>query len=213
MKTTLLLFTLLISTVAFSEDNKKYTDAMKRNLAMLDTARTIGTFQVLSNSFERIGNAEKDKWLPYYYSAYSIVLMSYMMEDKTQVDVVLDKAQKFIDKADSLEPNNSEIYTVKGFVLSARIMVNPMSRGAQFGPQSGMMLEKATQLDPENPRPYMLKGTSAFYTPPAFGGGKDKAAVLLQTSIDKYQAFKPKNELMPTWGEVRAKMMLEQCRD
>ena len=212
MKSTLLLLSLLISTVTFSQDNKKYTDAMKRNLSMMDTAAAAATLQLMANSFERIANAEKNKWLPYYYAAYTITRISYTVEDKSTIDAILDKAQVFIDKADSLQPNNSEIYAVKSFVLSARIMVNPMSRGAQFGPQSGMVLDKAIELDPANPRPYLLKGTGALYTPPAFGGGKDKAAVLLQTSIDKYKTFKPADELMPNWGEARAKQLLEECK-
>jgi hypothetical protein len=185
---------------------------MKRNIAMLDTAQSAATLQTLANSFERIANAEKTKWLPYYYAAYSTTRMSYLIEDKSQVDGVLDKAQQFIDRADTLQPNNSEIMAVKAFVLSARIMVNPMTRGAQYGPQSGMVLEKAIQLDPSNPRPYLLKGTSAFYTPPAFGGGKDKAATLLTTALEKYKTFKPADELSPDWGEKRTEYMLEQCK-
>lgn len=212
MKTILILIALFISMAAVSQENKKYNEAMKRNIAMLDSATAMNTFQQMANSFERIANAEKDKWLPYYYSSYALARLTYMMEDKTAVDPVLDKAQALIDKADSLQPDQSEIYTIRSFVLSARIMVNPMSRGAQFGPQSAMVLEKAIQLDPSNPRCYLLKGTSAMYTPPAFGGGKDKAAILLQTAIDKYAAFKPANELMPTWGEARAKALLEQCK-
>lgn len=212
MKTTLLLFSLLISISAICQENKKYTESMKRNIAMLDTATSMNTLQLATNSFERIANAEKDEWLPYYYCAYGIGRMSYLVTDKTAVDPMLDRAQAFIDKADSLQKDNSEIYTVKSFILSARIMVDPMTRGAQFGPQSGVVLEKAIQLDPENPRPYMLKGTAALYTPVAFGGGKDKAAVLLQTAIEKYKAFKPAGELMPDWGEQRAVQMLEQCK-
>ena len=210
MKFITLLFTLLITSIAFAQS--KYEDAMKRNLAIMDTAQSMASLQMLANSFERIGNAEKNKWLPYYYAAYTTTRMSYLMPDKSQVDGVLDKAQQFIDKADTIEPNNSEIVTIKAFVLSARIMVNPMTRGAQYGPQSGIMLEKAIELDPSNPRPYMLKGTSAFYTPPAFGGGKDKAQALFETALEKYKAFKPKDELSPDWGERRTEMMLEECK-
>jgi hypothetical protein len=211
MKPIALVLTLLITSNALAQ--KKYEEAMKRNLTMLDTVNTMAGMQSLANSFERIATAEKDKWLPWYYAAYITTILSYQEQDKNQVDGILDKAQMFIDEADTLEPNNSEIYAVKAFVLSARIMVNPMTRGAQYGPKSGTMLEKAIELNPDNPRPYMLKGSSAFYTPAAFGGGKDKAKPLFETSLEKYSSFKPANELMPDWGEERAKEMLEQCRE
>lgn len=212
MKSALPLFLLLISTFSYSQDNKKYLDAMQRNLKLMDTAMSVTTMQQLSNSFERIGNAEKNKWLPYYYASYCIARMSYLADDKSKIDGMLDKAQQLIDKADTLQPENSEIYTVKSMITSGRIMVDPASRGEQFGTQSGIILEKAIQLDSENPRPYLLKGTAAFYTPPAYGGGKEKAAVLLQKSILKYEAFQPADELMPDWGEARAKQLLEMCK-
>src|SRR4030095_1022516 len=130
MKPITLLLALLISCSVFAQ--KKYEDAMKRNLSMLDTAQGAATLQTLSNSFERIADAEKDKWLPYYYAAYSNTRMIYVKPDKSKVDEVLDKAQQLIDKADTLQPDNSEIVAVKAFILSARIMVNPMTRGAQY---------------------------------------------------------------------------------
>lgn len=212
MKSRLLLLLLFISTFSFSQDHKKYMDAMQRNLKLMDTAQSVATLQQLSNSFERIGNAEKDIWLPYYYASYCLARLSFATEDKSQLDGMLDKAQQLIDKADTLQPENSEIYTVKSMITSGRIMVDPSSRGAQFGPQSGMILEKAIQLDPENPRPYLLKGTAAFYTPAAYGGGKDKATALLQKSLLKYDKFQPSDELMPDWGEARAKQLLEMCK-
>ena len=92
-------------------------------------------------------------------------------------------------------------------------MVNPMVRGAQYGPISGAFLDQAIQLDPANPRPYLMKGTSAFYTPEQWGGGKDKAAKLFQTALEKYEAFKPADNLAPNWGEARTKDLLEQCKE
>jgi hypothetical protein len=51
-----------------------------------------------------------------------------------------------------------------------------------------------------------------FYTPPAFGGGKDKAQPLFEEAIKRYKAFKPANSIMPTWGEKKAEEMLAECK-
>ncbi len=41
---------------------------MKKNLALFDSAKTTADYQTLANTFERIGDAEKTQWLPYYYA-------------------------------------------------------------------------------------------------------------------------------------------------
>lgn len=205
-----LLLLFLIPAIAFSQS--KYEDAMHKNLAVMDTSQNLSSYIQYSNAFERIANAEKNKWLPYYYAAYASTVNSYTVTDPTQKQQQLDHAQMLINKADSLQPKNSEITTVKAFVLSAMIMIDPARNGAVYGPQSNALLDRAIQQDTTNPRPYYLKGVSAYYTPPAFGGGKEKAVQLLQTSLNKFTTFKPENDLMPTWGAVPAKMMLLQAQ-
>lgn len=217
MKTLKLIFAIALMAITINsqaqDKEKRYHDAMSKNIAMLDTAQNSNALQLIANNFERIANAEQNKWLPYYYASYALARSIYTISDQSKIDAVLDKADRFISIADSLQPKNSEIITVKAFVASGRIMVNPMVRGAQYGPISGTFLEQAIQLDPTNPRPYMLKGTSAFYTPPQWGGGKDKAAQLLQTAMDKYVAFKPADDIAPNWGEKRTQDLLAQCKE
>ena len=215
MKTKQLLLMLALSVMAihsFAQDNR-YHDAMQRNIAILDTAQAAGSLQTIANNFERIAMAEQNKWLPFYYTSYALARSIYGIKDPGQIDAVLDKADRFIAIADSLQPSSSEIITMKSFITSGRIMVNPMQRGAQYGPMANTLIEEAIKLDPDNPRPYLLKGTSAFYTPEQWGGGKDKAAKFLQIALDKYTVFKPADDLSPDWGAERTKVMLEQCKE
>ena len=69
------------------------------------------------------------------------------------------------------------------------------------------------KLDPENPRPYLLKGQSAMYTPPQYGGGKEVALPLLEQAVEKFKSFKPKSSIMPNWGAQRANTVLEQFKN
>jgi phosphoglycerol transferase MdoB-like AlkP superfamily enzyme len=105
---------LLLSDSVFSQD--KYESGMKINLAKMDECKNSNDYLKVSNSFERIAIAEKDKWLPYYYSALNCVLASYIDSSKTTKDIYLNKADKYINAADSLAPENSEIYTLKGML-------------------------------------------------------------------------------------------------
>ena len=172
MKKINLLLLLLLPLMSFSQ-NQKFIDAMTRSLEEMSNAATAEAFLAVSNRFERIALAEKTEWLPYYYAAYARSVSAFIAGDKSKVDEVLDVAQKLVDVADSLSPDNSEIVLMKAMVLAGRISVDPMSRGMQYGMQSGMLMQRAITLDDSNPRSYYMMGQSLFYTPEQFGGGKE----------------------------------------
>ncbi|MFN3940019.1 MAG: hypothetical protein ACK4IY_05495 [Chitinophagales bacterium] len=191
--------------------NTKYLDAMKKAIAEFSADSTAEQFTTVANKFERIALAEKIEWLPYYYAALSKTYVSFLSNDKSKVDEILDGAQKLADKADSLSPGNSEVVLLKSMILGGRIMVDPMSRGMQYGMQAGALTNQAIQLNPDNPRAYLMMGQSLFYTPEQFGGGKDKGCAMLQTSREKFEKFIPASEIDPDWGEDMLLQLIAQC--
>ena len=106
----LFLFAAIIcfASITFAQSDK-YINAMKANIAQLDSVMSKGNAVELSNNFERIGNAEKTQWLPFYYAGYCTVMNAYNEKDVAKKDAIADKAQQFINKADSiLGKENSE---------------------------------------------------------------------------------------------------------
>ena len=206
----LTILALVITCLSATAQNKKYTDAMEKNVAAVDTSRTIEQLQPLDNNFERIANAEKKEWLPYYYAAYCNVSMTYATKGNV-IDTYCDKADALARKADSLSPNNSEILSLKAQIAAARIGVNPMVRGQKFGSEAHALREKAKSIDPTNPRPWFLEGMSLFYTPSAFGGGKDKAKVSYTKALELFEMFKPASSIHPAWGKQTTAYFLKQC--
>ena len=192
--------------------NSKFVSSMEKNLSTMDTAQNMATYRSLSNSFERIANAEKKEWLPDYYIAFCYIMMANLETNNNLVDDYCDKADAFLNKADSLKPNNSEIYVLKGWAASSRIKVEPMTRGMKYGLTSSNLQEKAKSLDPSNPRPYFMLGMGKYYTPSAFGGGKDKALPLFTEAVNKFKTFKPSSNIMPKWGEKKSIEMLADCK-
>lgn len=200
---------LVISAGAFAQ-SARYADFMKKTIAQLDSARTTEDLQNAANSFERIANAEKDQWLPYYYAGYALVMKSFYTRDKSQVDGMVDKADEYIAMAESLTSNNSEVTTLKAMALQSRLSVDP-SRGMTMGPKSTMLLQDALKQEPlNNPRALTQLAQSTYYTPTAFGGGKEPGLVYLKKAIDSYGTFKPTTELDPHWGEDYAKNLYQQ---
>ena len=211
MKKIFLLIALTAISLNSFADGGQYMNAMKKAVSMTDTTSSAAGLQSLSNHFQRIANVERTEWLPYYYAAYCIAGSAFVQKDKDKLDDYLDNAEALLNVADSISPNNSEIYTVKAMIAQGRIAVSPMKRGKKFGTIANDFGKRAMELDSTNPRPYLLKGTGLFYTPSMFGGGKDKAKPVLEVALTKYGFFKPASEIAPHWGLDRVKKMLAEC--
>jgi hypothetical protein len=205
------ILSILFLTVAIADD--KYEKEIKKNLEKIDECRTPNDFIKLANNFERIAVAEKDKWLPYYYSAFVYILASYVDSSNSRKDIYLDKSDKFNNIADSLQPNNSEIYALKGMISQARMQVDPMNRWQKYGAEATNNFTKAMQIDTLNPRPEYLIGVGVFFTPKQFGGGPTAAKPILEKSLAKFEKFVPENEIMPNWGKEQVVEYLKQINE
>ncbi len=205
-------FVLMLSFASFAQ-SEKFSAAMKKNLDGMEASFKSPTDLIsMANNFERIANAEKNQWLPFYYAAFCQVNGGFMEQDKSKVDGMADKASDLIAKADSLSPNNSEISCIKSMIASCHMMVDPMQRWQEYGQESSSNLEAAIAQDPSNPRPYYLKGQGLKFTPEQFGGGCKTAKPALQASLDKFTAFKPASELNPNWGKQQVENLMKECK-
>lgn len=213
MKKFMLIIAVTLITANSFAQSDKYIAAMKSNIAAIDTSyKNPANLLTLANNFERIATAEKNQWLAYYYAALCQVNYTYMEQDKSKVDAIADKATALINKADSLQPNNSEISCIKSMIASSHMMVNPMQRYMEYGPESASNIEAAMQQDPTNPRPEFLKGQGLRFTPEQFGGGCATAKPVLQSSLNKFNNFKPASDIHPNWGKQRVEKLLSECK-
>jgi hypothetical protein len=200
---------MLMATVSFAQSDK-YQKGMEKAIETLDSAKTPDDYTNTAAMFQRIGDAEKTQWLPYYYAALSHLWRGFG-DPKANKDDVANQAEAMLAKAEVLEPKNAEIFIAKNMASTIHMLVDPMNRWQQYGAEAGNALGTAKQLEPNNPRVYFLEGQSLFGTPAQFGGGKDKAKPLFEKSIELFKTFKPASNLHPTWGLKSAQEMLVRC--
>lgn len=199
----------LMSLVSYAQTN--YEKVMTEKINKLEATRSPEELQALANDFQRIADKEKDKWQPSYYTA-----LAYIQKGRAQMqggnnqalEETADQAQKFVDAAEAMEKNNSEIHLLQKMIYSLKMMVNPMERFRTFGAQAEEELKKAEQLDPTNPRVTLIKAEDVYYTPEQFGGSKTKGMELFKTAMEKFGTFKPKTALDPNWGKTEAQYFL-----
>jgi hypothetical protein len=183
---------------------------MKMNIAKLDTASSGESLTNLANNFERIANAEKTQWQPYYYASYCYVVMAYLSPDKTKIDLLADRAEALLQQADAIDKNNSEISCMFAMISSCRLLVDPMGRFPTKGAEAQSQLEKAKQQNADNPRVYLLQARMQLRIPEGMGGGKKIAKASAELAVQKFNNFKPENSIAPNWGAQQAKSLLDK---
>lgn len=209
--TFVLLAGLFSLTLQAQQANEKYVKAMKKAIAGLDTLQTAELWLETSNTFERIATKEPKEWLPAYYVALCHAMAYNLTQDRSKHELLAKKAEEFINKADALNPDNSEIYVVKNMVSGLFIRLNPMVNGQKYAPVAAAQLAKAMELDPENPRAHMQQGTTLFFTPEQWGGNKAAGKAALEQAAVKFEAFKPASSIHPAWGATMNKYILEMA--
>ncbi|MGH2552694.1 MAG: hypothetical protein ACRDEB_03190 [Chitinophagaceae bacterium] len=214
-KTIAMLLIIFIGTAAYSQGdnapNEKFVKAMESLVPAVDTTHSMEGLSDLSNSFERIANAEKTQWLPYYYAALCNINMANMyfqMQQTDKIDPLMDKAEPLLKKAEELEKNNSEIFCLKKMFNTGKMMADPMNRFMVYGYAATEALNEAKRLNPENPRVYLLEGIDKYYTPEQYGGSKELGKSLFQEASKKMETFKPASSIHPSWGAGQLKYFM-----
>lgn len=211
MKNIVILTTLLaISSSLFAQEMDDYMFIMVKQKKAFKMARNEQDFLNLANSFERIANAESDKWHPLYYAGFSYINMSFINQDNAQKDAYLDKAQTYIDKAFEIYPDESELYVIQALIYQGRIQIDPVQRGMVYASKATESLTQALEYNPDNPRAYYLLGLNVLHTPEAFGGGATNACVNFKKAMDLFGTYIPEHVLSPSWGGERNQQLFSQ---
>lgn len=196
----------------------RYIKEMEKHLVGFDSVRSVAVLIEKANAFERIAEAEKNKWLPYYFAALSTVNLGYTFTfgstggNTAKSDPLADKAEDLLNKADSLDPNNSEIYLVRKMIATLRMLGDVMNRFMTEGKIASDALAMAKKLNPENPRVYVMEGIDFFNTPEQFGGNKARAKELFEEAFMKFDSYKPASSIHPDWGRGRTSYFLSQFK-
>ncbi len=189
----------------------KYESAMQNGLSKMKESKTPDEMSAVASFFERVGDAEKNQWLPYYYAARNYTIAAFM-NPASDKDKVAEKVNELITKAEAIENNNAEIFCLKQQVAVIQLVVDPMSRWQSYGAIAAEAIAKAKVIDPNNPRPYLLEGQYLMNVPEAFGGGKAVAKKLFEKSVELFENFKPASALHPSWGKEQAAQLLAACQ-
>ena len=212
-KLSILLLSLFLFLQGKAQTSDKFTRAMEALVPSVDSTRSPEGLLELANSFERIANAEKTQWLPYYYAALCLINQAnqlYTEQQLDKIDPLVDRAEVLLEKAEALEKNNDELLCLRKMFHTGKMMADPMTRFMVHGAAAAEALEKAKTLNPENPRVYLLEGIDKYYTPEQWGGSKTEGRKLFEMAQQKFESFRPSSSIHPAWGRGQVSYFLSQ---
>lgn len=175
--------------------------------------KTIEDYQDLASKFERIADAEKAEWLPLYYQAHCHIIMSFMEQsDMVKKDEYLDVAEISMNKMIEMVPDESEVYALQAFMLIARLVVDPMTRGQKYSILSGQAAGTAISMNPGNPRAKYVNISNEMGTAQFFGSDISKYCVQAKELLENWDGFKPASPIHPVWGKELVEKIVESCK-
>ena len=206
---------LLIAAAAFGFlhcQAQDFKQVLQTTFGMFDTTQNMEMKLRSANKLELISKKWNDEWLGHYYVAYSKAQLSYMEKDPGIRDSYLDIAEKEHDEAVALlKKETDETYVIAAMIANARLAVQPANRWQKYGALFSQNLDKAKEINPNNPRIYYLTGMSNYFKPKMFGGGKKAAKQYFEKAEALFTTETSGDISKPYWGKRSNAYFLGQC--
>ena len=184
-----------------------YEKGMEKAFELWKTNKT----KEASQLFERIATAEKDNWLPPYYAATIEILESFQIKEEATLVAKLNKAQIFLDTANSLSPDNPEILIRQALLHVAYMAFDGQKYGMTMSMKNAALYKKALELAPENPRVILSKAESDMGAARFFGQSTKPFCENIKKAIELSKKEEISIKFYPKFNVERAEKVLEQC--
>ncbi|GAA4281024.1 hypothetical protein [Gaetbulibacter aestuarii] len=164
------------------------------------------------NIFERIAQAEKNNWLPYYYASQINIINSFGETDVKKMTLQLNKAQDYLNDATAISKNNPELMVLQAMLHTAWIAYDGATYGGLLSGKVAELYNKAELLAPDNPRVVFCKAEWNIGKAQYFGEDMQAYCKDVEHALELFAKFKPESAFYPNWGENRAKQLLGTCK-
>lgn len=191
----------------------KWADSASREI---EAANAVGDLDRLTNVAALIDRVltvtPNDPLLLYYRSLalYRTASMYTGQKKRDEAKRALEEADLLLEQATAKSPTADALALRSGVIgLMIGSSGNPMS-GMTIGPKAAGLLDRAKEMEPRNPRVWLVSGMSAMFTPKMFGGGTDKAEQDFRKALTYFETDQPAAP-SPSWGRADAYIWLGQA--
>lgn len=203
MKKTIFVLSIMLITLPGFSQPRKYKKSMEKAIESITEASSPEDFSACAASFGEIASTYPELWLPSYYSAYCLISASFDAGDYTTRIEALNQAKVHVEQAKKLKPDESETEALDAFHALGMMAADPDSNGPLYLQDFTFCIEKAKELNPDNPRPYYMDGLLKSNLPEFMGGGVHEARQLHQIAAKKFEEFQNDDPFWPSWGAAQ----------
>lgn len=163
--------------------------------------------------FERVGQAEKDNWIPLYHAANVLITTQFQLKDVAVKNDMLEKAKGIIEEAQKRSENNSELLTLEGMLYTAYVAMDPGTYGMKYSPLVMQLHSKALAINPDNPRALANQIEYEMGSARFFGNDLSPFCKRMKEIIPKFESQKLEEPFAPSHGVDRAKQVAGSCNE
>ena len=191
----------------------KWADSASREIEAANASGDLNRLAGAAAMIDRVLTVTPNDPLLLYYRAFALYRSATLYTGQKKNDEAkraLDEADRLLDQATAKAPTADALALLSSVMgLQIGLSNNPLA-GMTLGPKSANILDRAKELEPRNPRVWLISGMSAMFTPKMFGGGTDKAEQDLRKAITLFEADRAVAP-NPAWGRADAYIWLGQA--
>lgn len=202
---------MLLASTATQVKAQDMNASLKDAFGALQSATSMGAMMAASNKFDLTAARWSGQWAANYYAAWSDAFISLNEKDAARKDQLLDLADKYVEKMNSINGASDESMVLTAYVAYARFLVDPPNRWKKYLDLMNTNLDKAKKTNPDNPRIYYLQGIPLFSRPKLYGGGKDVAKPYFEKAKALFAKQNTADITKPFWGDKDNADYLEKC--
>lgn len=209
MKKIVLIVLIAMITATVVKSQTQYESGMKKAFMLWGEGKDMEALAM----FERIGQAEKDNWVPMYHAANVLISTQWNEKDLVKKNEMLEKAKTIIAEAHARDANNSEITTLEGMLYTSYVAMDPGTYGMKYSPMIMQLHSKAVALNPDNPRALANKIEYEMGSARFFGNDLAPYCAKMKEILPKFENQKLEVPFAPSYGIERAKQVAGSCDD
>lgn len=201
------LIVFMTAQLGITAQNSPYEEGMKNGIALWQEGKPAEATQL----FERIAAAEKENWIPSYYTAYLNTMYAFQLKDLEKLTLHLEKAQKYVDMAKTASPNNPEVLVLQALIHTAWISYDGQTYGMKLSGLTTELHQKAMALAPDNPRVVLANAEWNMGSARFFGKDTTPYCKDIAKALELFATFKTETPFHPSWGKERALQLVKEC--